>query len=305
MNERGVTLIELMIALVITVLAATAGYALFENTFNFSVLHGRTAEMQRETRIAMDIMSRDIRNAGFGVIEPLTGAILSSPIQTGNNVDPDPEGNANRLDRITLTGGFQSVGTLNAIAVNGTAQITLAFNAGFNPADLVGTTITIEGFYNGTVISQVGATPTFNIAPALNRDYSTQNSVAMIQTIVYRVALGLGGEPVLFRDVDTDNNGIIDQSDILASGIEDLQFAYLLDTGAESNSPAVVLPPAAPPILAVRISLLARALDPKIGANAVSTRPALEDHAAGAGPDRFRRRLITKVAEVRNLGLLL
>lgn len=309
MNEKGITLTELLVAMTIAVIAAAVGYVFFTSTFNFSILHGRTAEMQRESRTAMDILSREIRNAGFGVIEPLTGAVQGtvSPIQVGNNVDPEPGGAANRLDRITVIGGYQSVGTLSAAAATGATQITVTFLTGVNPADLVGKTITIEGFYQGTVISRVGVTTTFNVSPALERSYSAQNSVAIVQRIRYRVAIPAGGvEPALFREVDVNNNGAfndaIDQSDTIASGIEDLQFAYLLNTGAESQSPAVAAPPAAPTIRAVRISLVARGRDPKSSATAISTRPAVEDHAAGAAADRYHRRLVTKVAEVRNLG---
>ena len=309
MNKRGITLIELLVALAITGIVSAAGFTFFNNTFNFSVLHKRTIDMQREGRVSIDILSREIRNAGYGMIDPLVGTLRGSVslIQAGNNVDPDPDGTAGRLDRITLVGGYQGVGTLSAAAANGATQITIGFIAGVNPADLVNKTITIEGFYYGTVLSQVAATSTFNISPALNRAYSAVNSVATVQRIVYRVAIPAGEtEPALLREVDFNNDGAVDTTvadSVIASGIEDLQFAYLLTDGTEVNSPpAIVLPPAGAQIAAVRVSLLARGLDPKAAATP-STRQALEDHTVGAAADRYHRRLITKVVEVRNLGL--
>lgn len=306
MNKRGITLIELLVAMALTGIVAAAGFAFFNNTFNFSVLHRRTIDMQRETRIAIDILSREIRNAGYGMIDPLVGTLQGtvSLIQAGNNVDPDPAGAASQLDRITLVGGYQGVGTLNAAASNGATQIAINFSAGVNPADLVNKTITIEGFYYGTVTGQVPATNTFNISPALNRSYSVANSVATVQRIIYRVAIPAGEtEPALYREADLNNDGTVDQSDIIASGIEDLQFAYLLTDGTEVNSPpAIVLPRTGPQISAVRVSLLVRGLDPKTAARP-STRQALEDHGPGAAADRYHRSVMTKVAEVRNLGL--
>lgn len=308
MNKRGITLIELLVALAISGFMVATGFTFFNNTFNFSIVHKRRMDMQRESRIAIDILSREIRNAGYGMIDPLAGTLRGSVslIQAGNNVDPDPDGTAGRLDRITLVGGYQGVGTLSAAAANGATQITISFMAGVNPADLVNKTITIEGFYYGTVLSQVAATNTFNITPALNRSYSAVNSVATVQRIIYRVAIPPGEtEPALLREVDFNNDGVVDTTvsdQIIAFGIEDLQFAYLLTDGTEVwTPPAIVLPRTGAQIAAVRVSMSARGMDPNAAATP-STRQALEDHAAGAAADRYHRRLITKVVEVRNLG---
>lgn len=305
MNKKGFTLVELMVAIAITGIVTAAGFTFFNNTFNFSVLHKRTIDMQRETRVGIDILSRDIRLAGFGMIDPMVGAFQSAVpiIQAGNNVDPDPSGAASKLDRITVVGGYQGVGTLSAAANNGAAQISINFFPGVSAASLVGQTITLEGFYYGTVTSRVGATNTFNVSPALNRNYSTLNTVVVIQRVTYRVAIPAGEtEPALYRDVDLNNDGVVDQSDIIASGIEDLQFAYLLSDGTEVNSPpAIVLPRTGTQISAVRVSLLVRGKDPKTAARP-STRPALEDHTAGTVADQYHRKVMTKVVEVRNLG---
>lgn len=307
MNEKGFTLPELLIGMAITLVVTAAGYTFFNNTFNFSMLHSRTAEMQRESRVALDIMSREIRNAGFGIVEPLTGVIqgnpvvTASPVQAFNNVDPDPSGVANKLDRITVIEGLEIIGSLGAAALQGAATFTLTASPGVSLGpSLAGNTITIEGFYTGTVQSVAGTGPyTITVTPALNRNYTMLNAVLLVRTITYRVAVPTpGAEPVLYRNAG-DGNG--DQ--VIASGIEDLQFAYLLNDGTETNAPAAVAPPTVPAIRAVRISLLARSRDPNASSARISTRPALEDHEAGASADGYHRRLFTKVVEVRNLGL--
>jgi prepilin-type N-terminal cleavage/methylation domain-containing protein len=304
MNENGMTLPELMIAVVIAVMITAAGYSFFTNTTKFSILHSRKAEMQRESRVALDIMSREIRNAGFGIIEPLTGVVQGgvSTIQAGNNVDPDPSGAANELDRITLLGGYRTVGTLNAAAARGANQITIDVSPGvdISSPDINGQTITIEGFYLGTITARTGTitTGTLTINPPLNRDFTQNNSVSIVQTVVYHVAAGPtpGSDFTLYR-----NDGTGDQ--VIASGIEDLQFSYLLNDGTVVDNPPATVPPTVSPIRAVTISLLARRLDPNTSAT-VSIRPALMDHAAGAAKDRYHRLVLTKVAEVRSLGLL-
>lgn len=308
MNQKGFTLPELLIGVTISLFVIAAGYTFFNNTFNFSVLHSRTAEMQRESRVALDIMSREIRNAGFGIVEPLTGIIqgssvtTASPIQAFNNIDSDPAGVANKLDRITVIEGLETIGTLRVAAAQGAVTITIDASPGVNPnsPSIVGNTITIEGFYTGTVQTVAGTGPyTITVSPALNRNYTTLNAILLVRTITYRVGVPTpGAEPVLYRNTG-DGNGDI----VIASGIEDLQFAYLLNDGTETYAPAAVAPPTVPAIRAVRISLLARSRDPKSSATQISTRPVLEDHAAGAAADRYHRRLFTKVVEVRNLGL--
>lgn len=305
MNAKGITLIEMMVAIAIAAVVTTGAFMFFNNTYSFTVVHGQTAEMQREGRIAMDIIGREIRATGFGIREPLTGTIQGATevIQPGNNADPDPVGVANKLDRITLLGGYQRVGTLTAAATAGATAFAVALLPGVAAATLDNKTITVGGFYLGTVTARTGATnPVITVSPALNRDFSTRNSVFIIQTIRYRVGIPAGEtEPVLFREIDLDNNGTFDQTAVIASGIEDLQFAYLLSNGNEPDSPAAVTPPAVPLIRAVRVSILSRRLHPSATA-LISTRPAVEDHAAAGAADRYHRRLLTKVVQVRNLG---
>lgn len=311
MNTKGFTLLELLIAIAISGIVAAAGYGFFTNTFHFSVVHSRNIEMQRESRVAIDMISREIRSAGLGVKNPLEDnavhpAAAAFPIITAGNAAIQP-------DQITLGGGFQQIGMLtcaappcaNPVAADGATQVFVRAMAGSDPTNptVVGETITLDGFYTGTVVAVAGpfgVAPdlyyTLNLSPPLNRDYSQNNGVLWLQQIVYSIAPDGSGAPALFRSV----NGAPAQQ--VASGIEDLQFAYLLNNGTTVSNPPAVPLTAIPPIRAVRIGMLARARDPKSSASAVSTRPSLEDHGGAAAPDMFHRRMIGKVAEVRNLG---
>ncbi|MFY9270561.1 MAG: PilW family protein [Candidatus Manganitrophaceae bacterium] len=322
-GQGGFTLLELLIATVVTVIVGAAGYSFFGNTFNFSVIHSRNVEMQRETRIAVDVMSREIRNAGLGIVNPLALAGAPHPaaagfgiITAGNNVDPDPAGVANRIDRITLWGGYQLIGMLTCAAPPcsdpvvgaGALQILVKPLAGTTPINptVNAATITLDGFYTGLVTAVVGpdANGAFllTLNTPLNRAYSQNNSVLWMQRIDYDVNVpAVGQEPILRRSVSNYNPLIMGASAQIASGIEDLQFLYLLNGGAQTWAPAAAAPVTATPIRAVRFSLLARGRDPDPKVTSVSARPVLEDHAAGV-TDNFHRRLMSKVTEVRNLG---
>jgi len=299
-SQKGFTLIELMIGMAVTTIVGMAGYSFFNNSLNFTVTHSKKAEMQRETRTAVDMIVREIRSAGFGILDPLSGGTHTaaagfSTITPGNNADPDPEGVANQLDNISIGGGFQMIGTLNVSAPEGANTIVVTPLAGTDPTNpsIVGRAITLNGFFTatvGNVSGPVGGNYTLTLNTSLDRAYSKLNSVAGLQQITYTVA-PFGGESALWR-----NDGAFNQ--VIASGIEDLQFGYLLADGTVVNDPT--LNPS--PIRGVRISLLARGAD-KSPTATISTRLAIEDHAAGLAPDNFHRRQITRVVEIRNLGL--
>ncbi len=300
MNQKGFTLIEMMIATVITLMVGAAGYTFFINAFNFSVVQSGNTEMQRETRIGIDMMVREIRNAGYGVIEPLTGGIHDSAaafsvFSSGNNADLDPDGVANKIDRISISGGFQLVGTLTLAGTEGATTITVTPLAGTDPTNptIDGLTVTLNGFHTAN-ITDVAADGLGNyiltLDLPLNRNYSASTSVSILQTVTYSVA-PFGTEPALWR-----NDGTFNQ--VIASNIEDLQFAYLLNDGTMVDNPLALTSP----VRAVRVSLLARGKDPE-GSARISTRPAIEDHAAASTADAHHRRLITRVVEIRNLGL--
>ena len=86
----------------------------------------------------------------------------------------------------------------------------------------------------------------------------------------------------------------------LAPNIEDLQFAYQLADGTWSNAPT-----SPEDIRAVRINVLARTpfADHSPGqTGTIGQRPDIEDHDVSNAADGFRRRLLSSVVEVRNLG---
>ncbi len=64
-NEKGVTLIELMVALVICGIIVAAIYRLFVAQARSYTVQDQVAESQQNVRNAMELLLRDIRMAGF------------------------------------------------------------------------------------------------------------------------------------------------------------------------------------------------------------------------------------------------
>ncbi len=89
----------------------------------------------------------------------------------------------------------------------------------------------------------------------------------------------------------------------LAENIEDLQVFIIFTDGDEANTyddTDVDNTNDYDDIRSIRISILARTDRPDPDFN--GQRPAIEDHAGGA-PDHYRRRLLSTLIKVRNLGL--
>ncbi len=300
MSHKGFTLIEFMIAMAITSVVSAAGYSLFSHSLNFTLLQSSRNEMQQEIRIASDIMARDIRNAGFGIINPLTktphaAAAAFPTLTSGNNASPDPDGTANQLDTISISGAYRVVGVLDVLGASNALTVNISPLAGTDPTNpsIVNGVVTIDGFYTNRVTDVLpagGGIFTLTLNAPLNRDYAQGNTVSILEQITYSVAPN-GLESALWRSDGVNN-------EVIASGIEDFQIAYLLNDGTIVNNPGG----AVSPLRGVRLSLSARRADPK-DTSLISSRPASEDHAAGAGVDLFHRRSMTRIVEIRNLGL--
>ncbi|MGE3547421.1 MAG: PilW family protein, partial [Kofleriaceae bacterium] len=122
----------------------------------------------------------------------------------------------------------------------------------------------------------------------------------------------LDGIPTLMMDPDADGSAA---GEPVADGVEDFQLALgvdadgsgtLLEVGAAAGDDEWAYNVSgdaalAGSIRAVRISLVARATA-KVTGTATFTRPAVEDRAAGATTDNYRRRVLSSSVEIRNLG---
>lgn len=65
MGRKGITLIELLVALVICAISIAAIYRIFVTQSRANVVQDQVVEIQQNIRTAMELMVRDIRMAGF------------------------------------------------------------------------------------------------------------------------------------------------------------------------------------------------------------------------------------------------
>ena len=283
--SRGVTLIELLIALVISSILTAGLYRMFVSQQTSYATQEQVVDMQQNVRVAINQMIREIRMAGFsGKGDNAPG--INDIINVFKNVNgftsiitPVDETTVDGIthDQITVLAAYDFVSTLAAPTDKTVAPLTLILH-GSAPFDGDKQKyLCLGGQYLYQVDSAAGNTVTLKDTNPLGEDHAQGDTVFMVKAITYGLRMDADGvTPVLFRNENTDGG-----RQPLAENIENLQFRYLLADGSESDAPADPTQ-----IRGVRITVTARTQrsDPQ-----------------SKEPGGFLRRTINTYVDVRNL----
>jgi type IV pilus assembly protein PilW len=82
-RNMGFTIIELLVALSITSILIAGAYRTFNAQHKVYHVQNEVIEMQQGVRVAMDILARDIRMAGFNSAVSLSNPIAINPVEEG------------------------------------------------------------------------------------------------------------------------------------------------------------------------------------------------------------------------------
>jgi prepilin-type N-terminal cleavage/methylation domain-containing protein len=82
-RKAGFTIIELLVTLSISSILIAAAYRTFTAQHKVYHVQNEVMEMQQGVRIAMDILARDIRMAGFSSTVSLSNPIAINPVEEG------------------------------------------------------------------------------------------------------------------------------------------------------------------------------------------------------------------------------
>ena len=254
-TQSGFALVELLIAMVLGLVLVGGILQMFSATRQTNRVHEATARMQESGRMALEVISRDVRMADFwGCASDITSVI--------NNLDAGggagyidfqagglggAEGGAGVPDTLILRGGFatgmdieppygpQSSANIKIAAGNDLEQGDIIFIADCTGGDIFQVTNANPGGA-GTLVHNTGAATSpgnYNAsnpgcpganAHCLAKVYGADASVFNVQQIVYSIGVGSEGEPALFR------NG----AEFL-DGVEDFQVLYGEDTDAPGS----------------------------------------------------------------------
>lgn len=340
MNNKGFTLVELLIAMAIASVVGMAGISMFSSSNWAYKVNVDVAEAQQNERVAADWLSKDVRMAGFALPAP--------PFTIGFDTDDDgvadmdvtapvtfTNGGAAAPDTITLLGGYYEAGTLsgNPPVQNFSGSNTICYRPSgdgdrfFRSDDSIfssrrnislnGTTsITLAfGQTKGAVCNGTGTislslgTPT-----TLDRDYVNGTPVFIIQAITYSIDTVSAGcsatNPCLSSSDSTQLRGgtVALPNVVVAEGIEDIQFAYGIDLNPRDGRIDYASPYDAADYLnspADPSSILA------VRANIVAKARNIDPKGGGftrpaledrtaSAADAYRRRVLTKIIKLRN-----
>jgi prepilin-type N-terminal cleavage/methylation domain-containing protein len=300
-KDHGVTLIELLIVMVIAAFLVAGIYSLFITQQRSYYVQDQVAGVQQDARVALDIMARDIRMAGF-----LTGAGSGTgfngiSVNTHNYAVEPTNGGTTSPDQITLVFAAEQATTVTTVADK---QVTLGMGGGshFNLTDKA--YIAFEGdtsLYQIDPASGTGDTLTLTNAPPASLDDPGFGTHAyLVKAITYSVTTADG---FLRRNENTGAGAQPLAGDGVNTIVEDLQFAYQVQGQADPtlwyNTPAAAGATNAD-IRMVRIHIIVRTAvpDPQ---DTSFFKPPCEDRGRENTFTGCRRRVYTTVVKVRNL----
>ena len=240
-EQAGFTLIELMVGMAVAVIVVAAAFSILTMTSKSLRANEQIVDTQQNVRMAMELLVRDFKLAGFGnpgvPIGNCNNGIVPGD-QTATGVDSGPD-SVQVLVPSTRAGGSNRWTLKVATSSAGTTQLTLQPGA---VADMVNSGLVANQSYisiGGSATAQVtgldASASTVNVSIPAPLWFQQDDPVYLLQCIRYRVVLPPdpgnvcgGTAPCLTRGVAGVVVGPTAEGPI-AEGIEDLQLAYACD----------------------------------------------------------------------------
>jgi type IV pilus assembly protein PilW len=347
LNKKGFTMVELLVAMTMSMVVLAAVYLTFRTQLYSFQLAEQTAPLQQNVRVAKMFLERDIRMAGAnmdGVAYPSTAAAneLLYPVANDNdNAAGDAGSDKLTIVYIDYYAGSCGAATAPAISCDDLPSLTLTATMPASSA-----TAEIEEEIGDAPYSQwdgdcecngatLGTPPNDRYKAIITSPDGTQSDVIFITQVsdngggsndnlgngpyngfTNKVmngypagsTIGFFSENSYVEVVYDLVNGNLRRNDAtIAENIEDLQFAFGLDTNDDGSvdswiNDADLTDAEKLQVRMVRINVLGRSSKEIFGAK-TGNRPQIEDHSASATQDRFKRRQLELTVKVRNLGL--
>ncbi|MDH5667011.1 MAG: PilW family protein [Nitrospira sp.] len=242
-NQSGVTLVELMIGLAVGSLVVAAAFSTLTMSQKAYRANEQVVDMQQNVRMAMELLSRDVKLAGFGspgvAIGNCTSAIVPAD-QNSGGVDSGPD-SIQLLIPTTRSSGDNRWTLRAKTASTGITQLLLQTGGDGAVKDMeksgltVGSYISIGGSATAKVTGFDASAQTINVSIPPPLWFQQEDPIYLLQCIRYQVVsapdpggLCLGKTPCLTRGVAGMTAGPNAEAPI-AEGIEDLQLAYACD----------------------------------------------------------------------------
>jgi prepilin-type N-terminal cleavage/methylation domain-containing protein len=287
-QNKGITLIELLVALVISGILVGGIYRTFLGQQKTYTVQEQVVDMQQNVRALVNRIMREIRMAGFGNVSMLLPAPYGSgPGVTigGKTYNDVVNPNYPVAGSVTILSGMESTTIIGGIRLPVSITVVPAANSDKvtvnSLTDAQGNTlfdlgdrkyVSIGGVESCYITNIAGTTLTLN--RKLIYSHPVNTPVFAIRAVSYQV----DGNRRLLRD---DHTGRPLEDNIMADNIETVQFVYLKDDGITQTANLTE-------IRNLQVTLGARANDPD------------PDYKSDEG---YRKRTISSNVHLRNMGL--
>jgi len=319
-RQSGLSLVELMIAMLVGLLLMAGVVQVLTSSRQTNRVHEATARMQETGRMALEILSRDVRMADFwgcaADISNVTNHLNSANsgfIDFGAGGLDATEGAAGAPDSLVLRGGADAglaleppygplaSANIKVTAGNDLAQGDIVFVSDCEAGDIFQVSNANPGS-TGTVVHNTGNSTlpgndnAFNPlcpganAHCLSKIYGADATLFGVTETTYTVAAGSEGEPALFRNGQE-----------YLDGVEDLQVLFGEDTDA--NGVADYFVPAdqvvdMENVVSVRIAVVTRSYGDNLTDGLNQSYSVLGD--VRTAPDQRLRQVYTTTVNIRN-----
>ncbi len=318
-KQKGLTLIELMISMVIGLILLTGVLQIAITNNDSYRMHEALSRVQESGRFAMDLLSRDVRMADFWGCARGIGNVT-------NNLNPVGAGYVNYTyasglsgtdgtpDTITLSGAFGSgINVETPYMNNSSSMIHVPANNGLEQFDIILLSDCLQGDIfeitgsnpsgSGSVVHNTGVVaigpgnynPSATCASGhcLSKTYDGEAQIYKVQSVTYSTSVSAFSEPVLTRSV---NGGAAME---VVTGVENMQFTYGEDTTGDGvvdiyrTATNVV---DWDEVINVKVSILLRSPDPVINMSQTYQYEGVTYTVS----DRRLRRVFTSIITLRN-----
>ena len=333
-RQRGMTLIEIMIALGISAILLTGLLQVFISSKQSYRVTEASARLQENGRFAVSFLTDDLRMAGYTGCYKGLPANVESILNTPNNYNWDfskaldgneatgggwtpaldasiaglPLADTDVVimrglsnDGITLVSPYSDSGQLfvdpaaNNVQDGDILMVTDCLNASMFQV----TNQQVVGGKVNLVHSNAGGWVPGNTGPLLTNSFGADAQLARFVTNIFYIGTGASGEPALFQRSLGTNGTMTDQE--LVEGVENMQVLYGEDTDSDDVANRYVTADNVvdfAKVASVRISLLLRTDDAIASAAQTYTYNGANVTAA----DLRIRRVFTTTIKLRNRG---
>ncbi len=323
-NQRGLSLIELMVSMTISLVLLAGTVSILVNNSGAARSNDDLSRLQQNLRVASQLMTRDLRMAGyFGCPNNLSS--VTNPFSVsdpGGLLDTASAMEGSESGSLWAPSGSSDI-TLDMVA--NTDAITVRFlegSAGFDQqAAMTAKTDNIiiaggNGLQAGSIAAifdcattdifaianaDAGTSGSLSHANALSKIYS-QGSVVRARFVRYFIGEGVNG-PALFRQIFDETTNLTETQE-LVEGIENMQILWGVDNTGD-KLPDTFLPANDPGInwntvVSVRYALLGSTINDYGDAVDSKTYNVNGTDIIAPGTDRKVRRVLSNTILLRN-----